>query len=460
MTMQFNWQQLIEITGGSAASQNGPTIAAISTDTRTLQQGDLYLALRGDRFDGHDFIDAAIESGASALCVESSVSATIPTLIVPDTLAAYQQIATSLRLQFDDLQVVAVTGSSGKTSTKEMIASVLRARYPDAVFGTQGNTNNHIGVPQNLLRLCSQHKAAVLELGTSGPGEISNLTELVQPDIAVLTNVGPVHLEGLGSIEGVACEKACIFSTLAATGHAVLPASLRHDPNIAPALPSDRTVTIGAVDSGADIEAEQVRGDLRSSQIRIHRTGKEALTFTWQLTGLHQALNAAVAFAVAGILKIDDETIVAGLKACTLPGMRMQTFEHESVTWINDAYNANPDSMRCLVDWLATIDPGADNTVHLVLGDMLELGENSLQLHTEFLRHTRRALPRANLVPFGDEMSAAATALGISAHTDINALRENLDTAIKAGDIVAVKASRGIALERVLPEGENGGMKE
>ncbi len=455
----FDWQELVEAAAARVVPADIPlpAVSVIGTDTRTVGHGDMFLALRGERFDGHDFAAAAVDQGAAALCVDeqmidaivTATGGTTPCLCVGDTLAAYQAIARLHRRGFADLTMVAITGSSGKTSTRTIVGAVLSRHFDGAVLTTTANTNNHVGVPQNLLRLTPEHRGAVLELGTSGHGEIRPLTALVEPDIAILTNVGPVHLEGLGSVDGVAREKAGVFSKLGDHGSAILPVDLRHHPQIAPSLPVGRVLTVGNAGSGADVEVTYCGGDLTSARVIVCRGGRN-VEFSWALPGAHQAMNAGVAFAVAQVLGIEDDCVVEGLASCQLPGMRLRTVEHDGVTWINDAYNANPDSVKALLDLLASAPHGGGH-LHIVLGDMLELGPDTAQYHATALAYACERLPGARILPFGPLMAQAVRSFDLDAFEDIEDLRQHLTTHVAAGDLIAVKGSRGMALERLIP---------
>jgi len=455
----FDWQELVEAAAARVVPADIPlpAVSVISTDTRTIGHGDMFLALRGERLDGHDFATAAVDRGAAALCVDeqgvdaivTATGGTTPCLCVDDTLAAYQAIARLHRRGFPNLKMVAITGSSGKTSTRTIVGAVLSRHFDGAVLTTTANTNNHVGVPQNLLRLTPEHRGAVLELGTSGPGEIRPLTALVEPDIAILTNVGPVHLEGFGSVDGVAREKAGVFSRLGNHGSAILPVDLRHHPQIASTLPVDRVLTVGNAGFGADVEVTYCGGDLTSAKVIVRRGGRD-VEFSWALPGAHQAMNAGAAFAVAQVLGIEDDCVVEALAACELPGMRTRIVEHDGVTWINDAYNANPDSAKALLDWLASA-PHSCGHVHIVLGDMLELGPDTVQYHATVLAYACEHLPGARILPFGPLMAKAVRSFGLDAFEDIEDLRQHITSHVAAGDLIAVKGSRGMALERIIP---------
>ena len=462
----FTWHELLQATKGkwSGIDPNNleiPGISCVSTDSRSLPKTALYLALRGQRFDGHDFVEQAIKKGASAVCVEKFShgqadllqSHAIPCLLVPDTLKALQDIAATHRRRFN-LPMIAVTGSSGKTSTKEIIGSILKQQFQDAVLLTHGNTNNQIGVPLNLLKLSAQHRAAVLELGTNTPGEIKTLTKLVVPNCSVLTNVGPVHLEGLKSIEGVIKEKSDIFSCLEVNGEcAVLPAALNNHPHILSKTRGKRVITFG-VEKNADIRLVYQSGNFNSSSYLIYyQEESHPLEVTWNLSGKYQALNAAASVAIAKFMDINDRTILKALENIQLPKMRMDISWKNNIRWINDAYNANPESMKAFLHWLSTIFPQIPDSsrCYVVLGDMLELGEEEEKYHNEILHYALTELPEKVLLLVGERMSHAADRLGLRSFLKVDDVKKWLFAQVREGDSVALKGSRGIALERIIP---------
>lgn len=462
---QFTWDAALAAANGcwrgaDPAASRRPGPRAVSTDSRSIERGDLFLALRGPNFDGHDYIDSALDAGAAAVCAEDVLDDArlaelrrrgVSCLTVADTLKAYQGLARTHRQSLPDIPVIAVTGSSGKTSTKEAIAAVLRAHLGDDVLATEKNTNNLIGVPQNLLRLSAHHRAAVLELGTNAPGEIAALAGTVLPTIAVLTNVGPVHLEGLGDLAGVAREKAAVFDGLRARqGVAVVPHALLDNPIIATALEGGAVHSFGPED-GADVRIEYHGRQGESFRFTAHRTDAEPLAIEWPLPGVHLAANAGAAIAVATVLGVATSDIQRGLAGIRVPAMRLQVEERDGVRWINDAYNANPDSMRALIDWLAETDwRQADGALVLVLGDMLEMGGRGPEFHRELLRYVATRLPAATVLAVGPEMSRAASDCGFSGYADLAELEDQLAAKLAPGDTVALKGSRGMRLERLL----------
>ncbi|OVE80925.1 hypothetical protein BVY04_04545 [bacterium M21] len=443
----FTWEDLADVTRGEwlnfATLREG--ILNISTDTRTIVEGDLFLALVGERFDGHEFIDTAIENGASAVLVSRPIEATVPTLVVNDTLCAYHRLARYHRKRFPALLTVGITGSSGKTSSKEIIASVMRRHFgADYVLITEGNTNNQIGVPQNLLRLREHHRCAILEMGTNMPGEIEILRSLVCPNIAVLTNIGPVHLEGLGDLDGVAREKSAIF---AGAQLAILPAEYAELPIVAGQLPA--LVMRTGFSSTVDVQVELLSSNLHGSSFATYQDGCRA-EVSWKLHGQHMAMNAAAAFAIGKHLFLDNKLLCKALSECEIPGMRMRISEHDGVTWINDAYNANPDSMRALIDWLVEVVDDS-RQIRLVLGDMLELGPDSIQYHQDLLTCAKRRLPDAMIIGVGPCMAEAGKGLDVTAFPGTEEASPALRSELPVGAIVALKGSRGMALEQLVP---------
>jgi UDP-N-acetylmuramoyl-tripeptide--D-alanyl-D-alanine ligase len=466
---QFTWNELAAVTSGRWWQDTKPDVSGsegvpgISTDSRSLLPGSMFLALVGVNFDGHDFLGDAITSHAAALLVNNIPEKTarlilerrIRALIVGDTLLAYQQLAAYHRQRFSSLPVVAVTGSSGKTSTKEIIGAILREHFAGPALITENNTNNQIGVPNNLLRLRPEHQAAMLELGTNAPGEIKILTDITHPTIAVLTNVGPVHLKGLGDREGVIIEKSAMFSTLSAHGGwAVVPFSLSRHPRIIAALKDVRLITFGT-EPDADVQIIYGEGSLTGSTFRVRLTSQpdlKPLVVQWSLSGAHMALNAGAGIAVAQALGIPLPTVIRALSTCSLPKMRMQIGNVSGIVWINDAYNANPDSMNAFIIWLASTSdchaPGCQ--LYVVLGDMLELGDDEIRYHCTLLNTARITLPEATILPVGKRMMRAATELGITGFRDVITLKSALTDMIKPNDVVALKGSRGMALESLL----------
>lgn len=329
----FTGKELAEATRGSWRDGRLPAEAvAVYTDTRVAGEGRLFLALPGEKFDAHDYLAQAVAAGAGGLCIRRDRAeklpepCPVPVLEVDDTLAAYQKIANFHRRRFPELKLVAVTGSVGKTSVKEIVRAILTAASsPEAVLYTEGNTNNQIGVPQNLLRLNSRHRYAVIEMGTNHHGEIEPLSRMAEPLASLVNSIAPCHLEFLGSLEGVAREKSHIFCGLPESGAAVIPADGPAVEVLETAAESYRVFRFGEDVSRCDVAARYLGGTLEGSRFELSfRTG-ERFTLEWALTGRHQARNAAAAAALAVAIGIPPETIAAGVVHARAAGNAFQS---------------------------------------------------------------------------------------------------------------------------------------
>ena len=464
----FSFDELARVTGGVWLDLPPPTVPGITTVTDTtcdLPSGALFVAIRGERTDGHEYLPAAIAAGAGAVCVDGRElgadtlaalrAAAVPRLRVNDTLSAFQELARAHRLRFPQLMVVAITGSCGKTSTKEMLAAVLERRYPGAVLRTEGNTNNHFGVPRNLLRLTPEHAGAVLELGSNHPGEIAGLVRLVEPQIAVVSNIGRSHLKYFVNEAGVAREKGAIFSRLPADGTAVYPANAKHADILRTRAGVHRQVTFADAGAKADLCVEYLGPRDAAFEVKLFQpaTGA-AVVFAWGIGGAHQACNAGAVAAVGTVLGVPLERIGAALAGCRLPEKRMEIREVEGVFWFNDAYNSNPDSAAASVSWFAELTAKAPPTdCALVLGDMLEQNEAEQQtLHLELLRQARQRFPAAVIVPVGKLMTAAAGEIGgFRAFPDAASAKPYVLSLLKPGFRILLKGSHGIHLDTLLP---------
>lgn len=418
------------------------TALGITTDTRTLQPGELFVALRGDRFDGHEFVSAAIEGGAIAAVVDDQFpaqSTKLPLVQVQDTLAAYQTIAQWWRSQFT-IPVIAVTGSVGKTTTKEMIAAVLSPH--GQVLKSQANYNNEIGVPKTLLELDSTHQFAVVEMGMRAGGEIQLLTQIARPTLAVITNVGTAHIGRLGSEAAIAEAKCELLGELIPTGVAIL----NHDNPLllktAAQVWQGKTVTFG-------LEGGEVCGTL----VNPETLSLDGIELPLPLPGRHNALNYLAALAVARVLHLDWSALAAGLPL-VLPGGRARRYELPGdVVILDETYNAGLESMLAALHLLAQT-PG--NRRIAVLGTMKELGERSQEFHQRVGAEVRQ-LGLDGLLILADEAEAQAMALGAGSlaaeqFTSHGALAERLKTLVASGDRLLFKASRAVGLERVVDE--------
>jgi len=444
------------LSGGTAAGAN-PVFRAVSSDSRTIAAGELFVALRGERFDGHDFVAEVLARGAVAAMVDADWAqahgAGLPLLAVADSRLGLGALAAGWRTRFQ-LPLIGVTGSNGKTTVKEMCAAILheQARRQGldpqrAVLATSGNLNNDIGMPQMLLKLDAGHRAAVLEMGMNRPGEIRYLTTIARPTVAVISNAQRAHLAGLGSLSEVARAKGEIFEGLAGDGTAVVNAD---DPHCAlwRELAGARPLLAFSVGgrAGADVVGRlQPRGFGGALAVS---TPAGAVDIELQVPGCHNAANAlaAIAATLAGGAALD--TIAAGLAAYRGIKGRLQRRNGErGALLIDDSYNANPDSMRAAIDVLAGI-PG--HTV-LVMGDMGETGEAAAQFHDEVGGYAKsQGIER--LFALGDLSAAAVHNFGSGGQhfSRVDDLLRALRPELGPGTTVLVKGSRFMRMERIV----------
>ena len=456
----------VKVLAGQASLSGKRRIRQISTDSRSIRRGDLFVALRGDRFDGHEFVPAVLAQGAAGAIVHdgyhlpSSLSAVrriarqpVPFLFgVRDPLFAYQQLATHYRSRFT-IPMVAVTGSNGKTTTKEMVAAVLAQRWP--ILKTEGNFNNRIGVPATLFRLTARHQAAVIEMGVDQQGQTTRLCEIVRPTIGVITNIGPDHLEFFGSMEGSAQAKAELLDLLPSDGMAMLNADDPYFDYLA-SRAQCRVVSFGN-SAVADVRASQVTSDARQgTTFRLHLPGKIRPTIVrMKVHGTHNVTNALAAAAVGMALNLSGAMIAQGLSRFRPAAMRSQVVTLHGVHFINDCYNANPASMNAALQLLAQWRPARDRIA--VLGDMLELGAETGRLHRE-VGQFLAAQGLSRLIAcgaLGREIAEGARQGGmagvqIDEVDDAAAAADYLKKILRQGDVVLVKASRGMKMEQVV----------
>ena len=405
----FHWTHLdVERALGLSDVPAGPGTAfgGVSTDTRTLEEGDIFVALVGDRFDGHEFVEAAVAAGAAGLVVSRDVALAgrLPVYAVPDTVRALGALATYRRRAHEG-RVIAITGSSGKTTTKDLTRAALRGTF--RVHATSGNNNNRIGLPLTLLQAPDDADLLVVEMGSNEPGEIRTLTEIAEPEAGVVTTVSDAHLEKLSSLDGVFAEKLALLEGLPSDGWAVVgddPASL---PERARSLHPGVRVTgwSGLADP-----------DLRPTNLVSDSSG--CFHFTWrdqdvrlQVPGRHLVQNALLALAVADHLAVPPAVAVRGVGSVKAAGMRGEQRQVGDLTLLLDCYNANPQSVRAALDLLELIPTGGRRVA--VLGTMLELGGRSAALHEEVLRD---ALSRPlNMILALVSSHRSPTAPGVSA---------------------------------------------
>ena len=428
------------------------TITGVSTDSRTTAADDLFVALRGDRFDGHGFVADAFARGAIAAVVDRDFRPeTVPDrvlLIVDDTVAALGALARLHRMQFR-IPVIAVAGSNGKTTTKEMIADVLRQRY--RVLKTEGNLNNHIGVPQTLFRLGSRHDIAVVEIGTNHPGELAALCDMLRPTHGLITGIGNEHLEFFGSVEGVAQEEGALFRSLKATPSAVAFVNA-DDRRVVPfARGIRRAVRYGFGARRVDVRGA-ITGHDRAGAVTMTCRGKRLSVrdIALQVPGDHNAVNALAAATVGLTFRVPPTLIRDALVSFRPAGKRMEVLEIGGILVYNDTYNANPESTIAGVRTLAAARvPGKRIAV---LGDMLELGATAPAEHAR----VGKAVGEHRLdylLTFGPLSRHTHDAAGITNafhYNEKNMLAEFLTELAGPGDAVLVKGSRGMRMEDVV----------
>lgn len=464
--MNFWTAEQIRINTGGAwvarpKGSSTPQITGLSADSRTLKPGEVFLALRGERFDGHHFLDKAIEAGAALLIIDDPASAPkkppegVGVIKVPDCLAALGRLAGAYRRTLESTRVIAVTGSNGKTTTTRLIHAALSTRLRGAT--SPKSFNNEIGVPLTILSARPGDQYLVCEAGTNAPGELAALGAIIEPDIVVITSIGAAHLEGLGDIEDVAVEKASLLSYLRPGGLAVVTADTDLlDDHLKPA---PNVVRFG-VSEDADLR-------LTSCEPIVSETGRRGVrfvvnghaTFEMPIPGEHNALNALAAIAVGRRLGLDEPTIAEGLRTATAPEMRLQIRRIGEIEVWNDAYNANPDSMAAAIHAFVAGASGATRRV-AVLGEMLELGDAAPELHEQVAEvilecggvdlviavgplalHLAERLER----DWSEERVRVVPTLSETARGWIAGL-------LREGDAVLLKGSRRVGLERLEPE--------
>ena len=452
---------VIKWTGAKSTGNIPEACGAVSQDTRTLGLGALYVALRGERVDGHDYVADALARGAAAALVADDWKtppslSSAPLLRVKDPLAALWNLARSWRTSFSAPQtrIVGLTGSSGKTTTREMIAALLRSEK-NRVCATSGNFNNHIGLPLSVLSMKPDCRFGVFETGVNHPGEMDGLADILRPDIAVVTNIGNAHIEFFGTQEAIAAEKGKLLGALPESGFAVLDVDTACFDVLCGATRA-RVVTVSSAGKDADYSATLL--DVLSGRIRIKEraTGAEQ-EIACNLPGTHNAADLLLAYAVARECGVPAEVCPSRLEDFSLPGMRWKSVQRDGITFVNDAYNANPQSMEASVRTFMEL-PCRGRKV-LVLGDMFELGEQSESLHRSIGALTAQMRPDC-VIFVGNAMAAAAAEARerglpassvFCADSAISAV-PLLAAAVRYGDAVLLKASRGMGLERVLQQ--------
>lgn len=431
---------------GLPQMQAQATLADVCTDTRKIQPGSLFVCLRGERFDGHSFASQAAQLGAAALLVDHPVDADVPQLVVTDTGKALLQLAGWYRRRFQ-LPVVGLTGSVGKTTTKEFIALVLGAKYN--TLKTQGNLNNEIGVPQMLFRLEDSHTAAVIEMGMNHFGEISRLTRAVAPTVGLITNIGVSHIENLGSRAGILQAKLEILEGMAPDAPLIV--NMDNDMLRTVKLGDRPLLTFAIDDQSADFTATDIAEQGSTTTFTVHHS-----TFTQPVTiptvGIHNVYNALAAMAVGYVTGVDPAAAAAALANYVPAGMRQNLVQVGGVQVIEDCYNASPDSMRAALQTLGKLPV---HRRYAVLGAMLELGDYAKEAHTQV---GKMAAENGidGVLAYGADAAyivEAAKQAGLEnarLFDTKEALAQSLAQQVQPGDGVLFKGSRGMHLEDVM----------
>ena len=445
--------QIVDLARAKLESGDGnASIDKISTDSRTLKRGELFVALRGENFDGHKFVEAAAKAGAAGAILDLSWKGKVPAnfaiIRAADTLVAYQNLAANYRKSLS-LKVLAITGSNGKTSTKDFAASALAQRF--RVTKTQGNFNNHVGLPRTILEATSHDEVAVWEIGMNRPGEVAALARIASPDAAIVTNVGVAHIEFMGSREAIVAEKGALAEAVAAQGTVILNADDPFSEEIA-ALARAKVIFAGT--QGGTVRAIEILQSADGSEFTILE-GAHRCRAQLPVPGLHMVQNALLAVAAGRAFGLSLEECAAGLAGAPLTKARLQIKEINGVQFLDDSYNANPDSMKAALRTLVELD--VDGKRIAVLGEMRELGKESERGHEE-VGEAAAALGVDQLIAIGEAAAAIARAArnaGLEKSAAVGSTSEAAELLAKIaaeGDLVLIKGSRAARTERVIEE--------
>lgn len=455
MNSLFTLEQILTATRGMLLVSGPSNFSGISTDTRTLQAGDLYLALHGEKMNGHQFLTQAREKGAAGAIIDETVPGIRPRHTTPgewsvidvtDTLYALGQLAAYHRRRFPRLPIIGITGSAGKTTTKEMTAAILEKSFP--FLRNPGNYNNEIGMPLSLMQLRREHQAAVLEFGMRGRGQISYLASIARPTIGIITNIGLTHLELLGTKEEIALSKAELFDEMPTDSINIIPLQDEYFPLLREHAPGQ--LLTFAEDGTADFFASDIRlSDNGALAFNMH-TPNSIIPLMLQIAGRHQLLNALAAAAAAMSAGADEAAIQSGLAEYQPTAGRMHTIKtRQGYTVIDDSYNANPAAVRATLDLLAEY-PGERKIA--ILGDMRELGSAALEMHTAIGQHAI-ALGIDSLMVVGElalQYVAGANDSRAQWFPDNQSLLKALLPNLRPGDVILIKGSRAMHLEEIV----------
>src|SRR5215467_5379456 len=445
--------QIALFAGASLSAGDGSVeIKRVSTDSRTIKPDELFVALRGENFEGHDFVEASAKAGATGALVDLKWAGNVPNnfalLRATDTLQVYQTLAANYRRQLA-LKVLAITGSNGKTSTKDFAASVLARRF--RVTKTEGNFNNHVGLPRTILEATSQDEVAVWEIGMNHPGEIAALSKIAMPDAAIITNIGVAHVEFMGSREAIASEKGALAEAVEPQGTVILNAD---DPFSARIAARTRAKVVLAGTTAGTVRAIEICQSAEGSEFTIIE-GAHRCRAQLPVAGSHMVQNALLAVAAGRAFGLSIEESAAGLAAAPLTKARLQIKEIGGVQFLDDSYNANPDSMKAALRTLVELDTEGKHIA--VLGEMRELGRESERGHRE-VGETAATLGVDQLITIGDVaelIAQGARTAGLNKISSVRSTREAaelLGDVVGPGDLVLIKGSRAARTEEVIEQ--------
>lgn len=454
MTPAFTAREILESTGGELIHGSGDArFSGVSIDSRKIGEGELFWAIKGEHHNGNDYLNDAFAKGATGVVSDNGIIASslpddIVGIKVPASLEALQRLASYNRRK-NPVPLVAITGSNGKTTTKEITASILGKQYE--VLKNEGNLNNLIGVPLTLLKLHSDHEVAVVEMGMNRRGEIHTLTTMAKPDIGVITNIGEAHLEGLGHVDNIKRAKGELVEAMEGEHKVILNAD---DPAVMELAQFARgeIITFG-FDGRAHVRAEEAEVEWGKGTLFILEVEEKSIPVLLPIYGIHQLYNALAASAVAYSMGFSLEEIREGLEEYEPYSGRMEIISKRGITLINDSYNANPPSLRSAIDTMVKL---ADGRKIAVLGDMLELGENAPVIHSDLGRYVHEKGVNM-LVTFGDlagQIAEGAIRGGmdsgkVHAFSDKGELIAYLKNETGEGDWLLIKGSRGMKMEEI-----------
>ena len=445
--------QIAYFAGISLSSGDGTVVInKVSTDSRTIKPGEVFVALRGENFDGHDFVETVAKSGATGALVDANWNGNVPNNFVllraADPLQAYQALAANYRKSLT-LKVLAITGSNGKTSTKDFAASVLARKF--RVTKTEGNFNNHVGLPRTILEATSDDEVGVWEIGMNHPGEIAALSKIAAPDAAIITNVGAAHIEFMGSREAIAREKGALAEAVRPQGTVILNADDPFSQGIA-ARATAKVVFAGT--TGGTVRANEISQSADGSEFTILE-GAHRCRAQLPVAGLHMVQNALLAIAAGRAFGLSIEECAAGLAAAPLTKARLQIKEIGGVQFLDDSYNANPDSMKAALRTLVELDTEGKRIA--VLGEMRELGVESERGHRE-VGETAATLGVDRLITIGDAAQLIAEGARTAGLDKVSSARSTAEAArllgeiAEPGDLVLIKGSRAARTEEVIEQ--------